>query len=331
MQSRWRFPLVEGTVVDENTGRWSQSAFATELLSEEQAECWHQAEPQGWVSDLDAWRRWNDYLETDRAAETILQLARLASFRRMRELEKTTLPSPEGVRRSKSPFLVPMLSPDEVRAHLGKPTQWKPLRSACELATAWFTAGDIPLSVRTILDSCEDYRGAALLHGIFEHGDDIEKTGRSTQTDLMLTLKLRDGFAAVAIEGKVDEAFGPKVEEWRKSGSPGKKRRLQVICDVLGLSPDAVDDLFYQLLHRSYAAVAQARRYGTKRAMMLVHSFSEANPTFAGADRFEDLQVFAHSLRVPLPARNSVSEPVALGDVEFRIAWVTDKPVSAIS
>jgi len=333
MRSRWKFPLIEGAIVDEKSGRWSQSAFFNELLpSDDQLpEVWHQAEPNDWVSDVEAWRRWCDYLQTGGAAENVLGLARMAASRRIEELKRGVNPLRQTIRQSLSRFVVPMLSPVDVRPHLANPNQWKPLRSACELANAWFKADEIPESVRTVLNTCREYRGATLLLGIFEHADDIENTGRPTQTDLMLILAMNGGLAAVAVEGKVDEEFGPKVEKWRSEALPEKDekdKRLRIICEELGLKPDDVGQISYQLLHRSYAAIANARRYGAKHAMTLIHSFSRENPTFKGTDRFEDLQEFAEVLRAPLSARNAASGAIRLGGVSFRTAWVADKPVS---
>ena len=90
---------------------------------------------------------------------------------------------------------------------------------------------------------------------------------------------------ALAVEGKVDEAFGPTIGEKRAEASAGVDERLSWITGRLGLSsvPDAIR---YQLLHRTVSAVLIAEQFNAAAAVMLMHSFS---PT----DRwFEDFEAF---------------------------------------
>jgi hypothetical protein len=46
------------------------------------------------------------------------------------------------------------------------------------------------------------------------------------------------------------------------------------LCATLGLNTSDVGGLRYQLLHRTASAVYEAQRYRSRRAIMLVHSFS---------------------------------------------------------
>ena len=82
---------------------------------------------------------------------------------------------------------------------------------------------------------------------------------------------VRSGYGVIAVEGKAREPFGPLVSEW--NDSPGKQARLESLCEQLGLDPVAAGGLYYQLLHRTVSAIREARRYGAREALMLVHSF----------------------------------------------------------
>jgi hypothetical protein len=231
-------------------------------------------------------------------------------------------------RRLTTLFLVPMRRPEDVRPHLAQANHWKPLRSACELAKAWFEADGVPKAVRRVLNGCEDYHAAQVVHGSFEHQTDLRSAGAPSQTDLLLVASIRAGLAVIAVEGKVDEGFGETVREWNASPSKRRPLRLTGLCDLLGLPSTTVDTLRYQLLHRTAAALLEAQRYRTGRALMLVHSFTDHNPTSKKGDSFEDFQAFAATLGAPLDRRNSVSEAVIRHGIHLRLAWVADKPVS---
>jgi len=120
----------------------------------------------------------------------------------------------------------------------------------------------------------------------------------------------------IAVEGKVDEPFGPLVGEWRKQESAGKKERLRFLCKVLGLETGSVDALRYQLLHRTAAAVLEAERFGASAAIMLVHSFS---PEQAG---FQDYALFAKAIGAD--AREGAVATTSIKGPPLFLAWVTD-------
>ena len=71
------------------------------------------------------------------------------------------------------------------------------------------------------------------------------------------------------------------VADWGPDATPGRRARLDYLCDRLGLDPIRVGHLRYQLLHRTVAAMIEADRFGAAYAMMLVHSFDPARARFA--------------------------------------------------
>jgi len=121
------------------------------------------------------------------------------------------------------------------------------------------------------------------------------------------------GLVTIAIEGKVDEPFGPTVSERQAGDSEGVEERVRFLLHCLGLT-DVPGTIRYQLLHRTASAVITAQRYFATSAVMLVHSFS---PT----DRwFEDFAAFASLFgRTP-----GIGELVAVGDrggVDLSLGW----------
>jgi hypothetical protein len=219
---------------------------------------------------------------------------------------------------------VPLLKPEDVIPHLGKPTHWKEGRSAKAVAESWFAANDIPTAVRAVLEQAEEYRGAELIDAGLERCVDLGDGQRPTQTDLMAVLGVGDELAVLAVEAKVDESFGPTVDEWLVGASEAKHRRLAYLTGLFDLDPAACGPLRYQFLHRTASAVLEARRYRAKRAVMLVQSFC---PKASG---FQDYAAFVEGLGV-IAGTCTVSEPVAAGGGSLRFGWVADDlPNSAL-
>ena len=209
--------------------------------------------------------------------------------------------------------------PEDVIPYLAKQEHhWKKGYSAYELAHSWVNADGIPTTVRLVLDTCPDCAGAALVEGFFERDVDLRTPGRPSQTDLLVFAKLAHGNAVIAVEGKVDEPFGDLVSKW--NNTPGKETRLEALCASLGLSIPNVAATRYQLLHRTASALYEAQRYQVKRAMMLVHSFSEANRSF------QDFQAFAEIMGMPVGDVNQVSGERECEGIRLRLAWVKDTP-----
>ena len=210
--------------------------------------------------------------------------------------------------------------PEDVIPYLAKQERhWRKGYSAYELAHSWVNTGDIPASVRSVLDTCPDYAGAHLVEGLFERDVDLRTPGRRSQTDLLAFVKLAHGNAVIAVEGKVDESFDKFVSAWNDH-TPGKERRLEALCMSLGLGVADVGDIRYQLLHRTASAIYEAQRYRTKRALMLVHSFSLTDASFA------DFQAFAELMGTQVRTVNRVSEERECEGVRLRLAWVKDRP-----
>jgi hypothetical protein len=124
---------------------------------------------------------------------------------------------------------------------------------------------------------------------------------------------------AIAVEGKVNEEFGPHVSDWLMGASQGKKTRLAAIAEILGLQGFSLDVIRYQLLHRAASAILAARRFGASNAVLLVHSFSPS------AAWFDDFVVFAE-LMAARPAKNTVSRSEARIPIPLHLGWVTGAP-----
>jgi len=218
---------------------------------------------------------------------------------------------------------VSLLLPEDIIDHLGSgDEQWKPGRPAYEIAYSWYDAGGIPASVQAVLDTVPLYRGAQMLDGFFERKVALAP-GAESQTDLMVLAAVEGGLAAIAVEGKATEPFGPLVSEWN-TGTRGRTQRLAALCATFGLAPAAVGALRYQLFHRAASAVYEAQRYRSRHALFVVQSFGDAT-----TGNFDDYARFAGAIGLGAVARNAVSAPRDCDGVELRFAWVSDRPRAA--
>jgi hypothetical protein len=215
-----------------------------------------------------------------------------------------------------------LLEPEDVIRHLGKgKMHWKAGRSAHALATRWHEARDIPAIVRATLDRSAKFTDAKFVDGFLERSVALPDGGRATQTDLMAILHLRDGLAVAAVEGKVDETFGPLVGEWLTE-NPARAGRLTMLCAMFGLR-GCDDNLRYQLFHRSASALLEADRYRADTALLLVHSFSPENAGFA------DFAAFLRAMGIATaPVVGEIYGPlqcrIAGRDIGFFAGWIAD-------
>jgi hypothetical protein len=136
---------------------------------------------------------------------------------------------------------------------------------------------------------------------------------------------LRNDLCIVGVEGKAEEPFGETVEEWmaKASGRETREARLAMLCGILGL-PDAPPRLRYQLFHRAAACALEARHFGARTALLLVHSFSPKRSSFADFHAFATaLGLDAQSLPEAIcgPVRCRVSGE----DIALYFGWVTDE------
>ena len=58
------------------------------------------------------------------------------------------------------------------------------------------------------------------------------------------------------VEGKVNESFGPTLDEWQADASPGKDKRFRFLLRTLCSAAVPDGGIRYQFLHRSASAIA---------------------------------------------------------------------------
>jgi hypothetical protein len=214
---------------------------------------------------------------------------------------------------------VPMTKPEDVIGHLAKKEKdWQAGHSAQELAESWFESRpDFPTKVRQILATAPEYSKAELVDAFFEREVELGSPGRNSQTDLMVVAGLGNELGVIAVEGKVEESFAEPIINWNTSA--GKQNRLVGLCSTLGLDHTQVGQVRYQLLHRTVSAILEAKRYRSRHALMLVHSFSRSHRWV------DDFSAFSKMMGIPLDVMDRCSAVKECDGVNLRLAWGADK------
>jgi hypothetical protein len=164
---------------------------------------------------------------------------------------------------------------------------------------------------------------AVLLDAFVERETDLRDGARGPScSDVLAILKGSDGLVIMAVEGKVQEDFGPTVEIWANDSRDGSKKgvRLGSLRTRLGLGGSQADHLHlrYQLMHRTAAALLEADDYGAAAAVMMVHSFD------ASGSHFDDFAAFATALGAGVASRDQVVGPVLGLARPLYLGWTTD-------
>ncbi len=215
-------------------------------------------------------------------------------------------------------ILVPAHSPSDWRRLLADPRKhWRRGYSARALAYAWQTADDFPATVRRVfVDShIGVFNNISMLLAIPEHQVPLPGGARPSQNDIFVLAKSGSDLVSITVEGKVSEPFGPMVSEWLLSASTGRLKRLQFLCDRLGLIPNNVDRIRYQLLHRTASALLEADRFNARHALMMIHSFSQMG------ECFDDFAEFA-ALYNAETRIDSIVQARRIGEVNLYLGWV---------
>jgi hypothetical protein len=223
------------------------------------------------------------------------------------------LPNENQERPAVSQIYIRTSSAEQWAQFLAEPvTHWRRGYSARTLAYSWQEAAGFPTEVGSVLAS--QFPEIELLLALPEHKVSLPGGSRPSQNDIWVLARSEGNLISIAVEGKVSEPFGPTVQEWQAEASPGKSERLAYLLSLLGL-PSVPSTFRYQLLHRTASAIIEAQRFGAAHAVMLVHSFSQAN------EWFQDYATFV-SLMGGSATENSIVSVGSRSGVSLHLAWV---------
>ena len=206
-----------------------------------------------------------------------------------------------------------MSGPASWQALLADPAKhWRTGYSARTLAHSWEAADGLPYEVAAAFSSSNEPIFSTLepVLAVPEFKVSLPGGERASQNDIFVLARSSVGPVSIMVEGKVNESFGPTLEEWSAETSLGKQTRLAFLLSTLGLPPQVAGAVRYQLLHRSASALIEAERFRAAAAVLLVHSFS---PKHAGwSDYRAFLELFGVRAEEGVPQQLSVVRGIPL-------------------
>ena len=215
-------------------------------------------------------------------------------------------------------FFIPTAGPKDWKCLLADPDKhWRSGYSAKALAHSWEEADGFPYEIKQVLSECAFpvLHDIKLLLAFPEYEVPLPGGRKGSQNDIFVLGKSKGQLIAITVEGKVSELFDVTMSEWLQGASPGKRKRLDYLCRLLGLSDDSLGEIRYQLLHRTASALILAEQFNASVALMLVHSFSQQH------EWFEDYQQFL-ALFGQTGTPNSVTGLGKRNGVETYVSWV---------
>lgn len=180
--------------------------------------------------------------------------------------------------------------PQDWQALLADPEKhWKMGYSARTLAHCWEASDGFPAEVAEAFAQTNDplLANTSPLLAVPEFKVPLPGGSRPSQNDIFVLARSSAGPLTIMVEGKVNESFGPTLDEWRKDASTGKEERLDFLLRTLGLKATPDGSIRYQLLHRAASALITGEQFRAVAGVMLIHSFS---PERTG---WPDYQAFA--------------------------------------
>ena len=230
-----------------------------------------------------------------------------------------------------SKIFIPATKPEDWKPFLAKPDEhWKTGHSAKALAYCWQEANGFPESVINVFKKSgkELFQNVEMLLGFPEYKVPLPGGKASSQNDIFIIAKGGNNqLISITVEGKVSESFGETVSEWKKDASEGRNTRLKYLFSKLELEEnEQINNVPYQLLHRTVSAIIEAEKFNAQNALMLVHSFSQTDEGFDGYSNFlslfgvkaePDSLVFAKSIK----ANNST-----VSHIDLYFGWVKGNP-----
>ena len=166
---------------------------------------------------------------------------------------------------------------------------WRTGFSARTLAHCWESAVGLPPEIERALGRSSDQliHNVKPLIAIPEFTVPLPGGVRPSQSDVFVLARSVSRPVVLMVEGKVDEPFGPTLQEWLEDETPEKRTRFEFLLMCLGLDTPPPSSIRYQLIHRAASALITAAQFRAPAAVMVIHSFS--------LDRtgWEDYQAFA--------------------------------------
>ena len=158
---------------------------------------------------------------------------------------------------------------------------WRSGYSARTLAHCWEAEDGFPAEVSMAFSQTTDPLLIDLvpLLAVPEFKVPLPGGSRASQTDIFVLARSSAGPVCIMVEGKVNESFGPTLDEWQADASPGKDKRFRFLLRTLCSAAVPDGGIRYQFLHRAASAIIAAEQYRAVagRTSWVVHTWPTSN------------------------------------------------------
>ena len=214
-------------------------------------------------------------------------------------------------------IFIPSKGPNSWKDGLADPEkQWATGYSARTLAHCWEDENEFPGDFKKVLN--ESGLDLKLLLAIPEYKVYLDTYRAPSQNDLFVLSRFQGELVVMMIEGKVSESFDKLIKDWKNS--EGKSDRLKFLKRKLEIDKktEEIEDCRYQLFHRTASAILTAEKFTAKKAIMIVHSFSQSN------EWFDDYKKFVKLINPNVnPRVNEVIKCKTLASgIELYVGWI---------
>lgn len=212
---------------------------------------------------------------------------------------------------------IPSKGPDSWKELLAQPEkQWKTGFSAKTMAYCWEDQNGFPKEFYKPLK--DSGLNLDMLIAIPEYKVYLDNNKAPSQNDLFVLSKDSNGLAVIMIEGKASEPFDKIIKDW--NNSDGKLCRFEFLAEKLEINNNISDcnDLRYQLFHRTVSAILIAEQFFAKKAIMIVHSFSQSNEWFN--DYLEFVRLLNPSINSKIDEINKCK--TLSSGIDLYIGWI---------
>lgn len=209
--------------------------------------------------------------------------------------------------------------PDSWKEFLTEPDkQWKIGYSAKTLAYSWESANGFPKTIQKVFNKSK--LDLEMILGIPEYKVFLETKKAPSQNDLFVLAKDDFGLATIMIEGKVSESFDKEIKDWYND-TESRKQRIKFLLEKLELNKmiREIESFRYQLFHRTVSAILEAEKFTAKKAIMIVHSFSQSDEWFNDFSNFVTLL----NPKIKFPEVNEIYNcGVLTSGIELHVGWI---------
>ena len=175
---------------------------------------------------------------------------------------------------------------DDWRHQLSEP-KTRPTSNVSQLTERWRNASGFPVEIASLFATTEATRRATVLVVVPNHQVPLAGGAHASGLDLWVLARTAGGLLSVTIDAIGAEAFDADARD--RPATTTHERLWRGLRHLLEIDESANLPVSCQLVHRTTAALVEAKRFFARSAAVIVHSFSQGVEGFGDFQRFVQL------------------------------------------